>query len=80
MQILYKGNMMNSITNSQAPVPVQISALKKSEEVAAQSMSKIFDSATIDSKNIQASQAHDMQMQHSTAQKTGLGQSLDLKV
>ena len=43
-------------------------------------MSKIFDSATIDSKNVQASQANDMQMQHSTAQKTGLGQSLDLKV
>ena len=71
---------MDSITNSQAPVSAQIYALKKSQEVEAQSMSKILDSATIDSKNIQNSQAQNTQMQHSTAQKTGLGQSLDLKV
>jgi len=38
-----------------------------------------LDSATTQSKNIQDSQARDMQMQQSTAQKTGLGQSLDLK-
>ena len=69
---------MDSITNSQAPTPAPINALKKSEEVVARSMSKLLDSAAAQSKNIQDLQARDMQ--HSTAQKTGLGQSLDLKV
>ncbi len=71
---------MDSVTNSQAPVGAQMYAMKKSREVDEQSMAKILDSATTQSKNIQDSQARDMQMQQSTAQKTGLGQSLDLKV
>jgi|GEM_PF-1336516 hypothetical protein len=70
---------MDSVTNSQAPVGAQMYAMKKSREVDEQSMAKILDSATTQSKNIQDSQARDMQMQQSTAQKTGLGQSLDLK-
>ncbi|MDD2356959.1 MAG: hypothetical protein PHX13_03490 [Thiovulaceae bacterium] len=69
---------MDSVTNSQAPVAAQVYAMKKSREVDAQSMAKILDSATTQSKNIQDAQAQ--QMQQSTAQKTGLGQSLDLKV
>ncbi len=71
---------MDSVTNSQAPVGAQMYAMKKSREVDEQSMAKILDSATTQSKNIQDSQARDMQTQQSTAQKTGLGQSLDLKV
>ncbi len=70
---------MNSVTNSQAPVAAQMYAMKKSQEVDEQSMSKILDSASIQNKNIQDSQARDQQMQQSSAQKTGLGQSLDLK-
>lgn len=70
---------MDSVTNSQAPVGAQMYAMKKSREVDEQSMAKILDSATTQSKNIQDSQARDMQTQQSTAQKTGLGQSLDLK-
>ncbi len=70
---------MDSVTNSQAPVGAQMYAMKKSREVDEQSMAKILDSATTQSKNIRDSQARDMQMQQSTAQKTGLGQSLDLK-
>ncbi len=70
---------MDSVTNSHAPVAAQMYAMKKSREVDEQSMSKILDSAATQSKNIQDSQARDQQMQQSTAQKTGLGQSLDLK-
>lgn len=68
---------MDSVSQSNAPVAAQMYAMKKSREVDEQSMSKILDSAAIQSKNIQDSQAQ--QMQQSTAQKTGLGQSLDLR-
>ena len=70
---------MDSVTNSQAPAATQMYAMKKSLDVQEQSVSKILDSAAAQTKNIQDSQVRDQQMQHSTAQKTGLGQSLDLK-
>jgi hypothetical protein len=78
VQIFYKGNMMDSVNNSQAPIQAQMYAMKKSQEVDAQSMAKLLDSATTQSQNLQNAQ-NEQQMQQSTAQKTGLGQSLDLK-
>jgi len=66
--------MMDSVSNSQAPIAAQMYAMKKSQEVDAQSMAKLLDSAAVQSQNMQDAQ----QMQQSTAQKTGLGQSLDL--
>lgn len=59
--------MMDLVTNSQAPATAQMYAMKKSREVDEQSMAKILESATLQSQNLQAA-----------AQKTGLGQSLDL--
>lgn len=71
--------MMDSVNNSQAPEQAQIYAMKKAQEVDAQSMAKLLDSATTQSQNLQNTQ-DEKQMQASTSQKTGLGQSLDLKV
>lgn len=66
---------MDSITNSNAPMAAQIYAMKKSQEVQAQSVLKVLDSAAAQNSSIESSQ----QMQQSTAQKTGLGMSLDLR-
>ena len=71
---------MDSVTNSNSPVAAQLYAMNKSREVDEQAMSKILDSATVQNNNIQDAQIRDQEMQQSTAQKTGLGQSLDLKV
>ncbi len=68
---------MDSISNSQAPIAAQMYAMKKSREVDEQSMAKLLDSASLQNQKIQNTQDQ-QQMQQATAQKTGLGQSLDL--
>jgi hypothetical protein len=75
VQIFLKGDKMDSITDSNAPIAAQMYAMKKSQEVAEQSVMKVLDSAAAQNSNIENSQ----QMQQSTAQKTGLGMSLDLR-
>ena len=67
---------MDSITSSNAPASAQIYAMKKSREVTEQSVATLLNSASEQNKSIENSQ----QAQQSTAQKTGLGQSLDLRV
>ncbi len=69
---------MDSVSNSQSPIEAQMYAMKKTREVDEQSMAKLLDSATTQSQNLQNAQEKE-QMQQATAQKTGLGQSLDLK-
>ena len=64
---------MDAITSSNAPVEAQIYAMKKSQEVDARAVMDVLDSAAVQNSNIQ-----DARLQESTAQKTGLGQSLDL--
>ena len=69
---------MDSVSNSQSPIEAHMYAMNKTREVDEQSMAKLLDSATTQSQNLQNAQEKE-QMQQATAQKTGLGQSLDLK-
>ena len=61
------------VSNSVAPASAQIYVMKKSQDIAKRDILGVLDSATT-----QSSAAQTKNFQESTAQKTGLGQSLDL--
>ena len=64
---------MDAVTNSNAPMAAQIYAMKKSQDVEEKAVMDLLNSSAVQNTNVQ-----DMELQESTAQKTGLGQSLDL--
>ncbi|WP_345991191.1 hypothetical protein [Sulfurimonas sp. HSL-1716] len=64
---------MDAVTSSNAPVAAQIYAMKKSQDVDERAVMDVLNSASVQNNNLK-----DAKLQDSVAQKTGLGQSLDL--
>ncbi|MBU0633014.1 hypothetical protein KKA17_10255 [bacterium] len=64
---------MDAIASSGAPVSTQMYVMKKSEEIDSKAVSSLLNTASVQKSSMQ-----DAKLQESTAQKTGLGQSLDL--